>query len=107
MAATDHLNPQQFFHGTNVPLKPGDPVGAGGPTADRYNPVYATTLQSDAHLYAHQASIEERGDRGTGQHVYQVAPTGKMLPDPNDAEDTGGSGLQFMSHKPMRVIKEI
>jgi hypothetical protein len=107
MAAEDHLNPQQFYHGTNVPLQPGAMVGSLGPETSRNTPVYATTLADDARRYAHSAAIEERGVGGTEEHTYQVEPTGRMQRDPNDTEDTGGSGLQWMSTKPMRVVKEI
>lgn len=80
MAATDHLNPRQFYHGTAVPLAPGDHVEPGHP------PNYDTTVSEPGHVYFTDSPrhAEHYADHawamnasaGRAPAVYPVEPTG-------------------------------
>lgn len=88
MTATDHLSPQQFFHGTSHEFAPGDMV------QNSRGSVYAANDIGEAAMYGHK--------------VYQVEPTGPMQPDPEYV--TGKAVLPqdtaFMSEAPMRVVRD-
>lgn len=64
MSAQDHLNPQQFYHGTPHEFKPGEMVEPGR----MMDHAYASTSAAVA--------------RGYGNRVYQVEFTGPSEPDP-------------------------
>lgn len=68
MAATDNLNPQQFYRGHGETHKPGDLISPG-----KEGYVYGTTSAATAKTY--------------GPHVYRVEFTGESEPDPEYAVD--------------------
>lgn len=106
MAASDHLSPMQFFHGTSAHFEPGDfltPQGANAygraeETSGR-GFVYFTADKDQARNYAQARA--ENDYQGTGPHVYQVEPMGKYSEDPNDLYDSGRTRAR------LRVIREV
>ncbi len=96
-----------FFHGTKVPLTPGDTLEPGyasnfgsGATA---NYVYLTgTL--DAAIWGAELAL---GD-GAG-HVYRVEPTGPFENDPNltNVRFPGNPTRSYRTQHPLRVLGEV
>lgn len=68
MAASDHLNPQQFFHTTSKVLEPGTKLVPGM----LHNEVFMSKSLDDARGW---------GGAISGGHIYQVQPQGKILRD--------------------------
>lgn len=83
MSADEHLNPQQFFHGTHVRLTPGDFIEPGHGANFDYEPgehegvQSATTNLVHARNYAKTAARINTHDDETG-YVYQVRPVGQV-----------------------------
>lgn len=82
MAASDHLNPRQFFHGTAAPLKAGDTLVPGsqlGGTSSTYGAEHehaqGVHVTDDMHAARHFAEESAMRYGGT-PHVYQVEPHG-------------------------------
>jgi hypothetical protein len=107
MAASDHLSPAQFFHGSDHVFKPGDHImpatelakggdpydhmqnsghGAGDPDA-----TYFTSNLKDAQHF--------------GMHVYPVKPLGPHEEDPDwqDGARLSYGRLQVLPHTPESV----
>jgi hypothetical protein len=97
------LQPLQFFHGTDAPLRKGDHVQSarslGRPANWNYGNndfTYATPSISAAHIYARDiADMHQSSER-----IYQVEPTGNYEPDPDDA----GS---YRSTSPWSVVRRV
>lgn len=111
MAASDHLNPQQFYHGTNARLEPGSYLSARGANSygraesgSRSGYVYATTDLEQAWTYARSRTSAADGQwhEGHAGHVYQVQPTGKVTPDPE-----GYSTADARTRARFRVLKHV
>jgi hypothetical protein len=107
VAAHDHLNPQQFYHGTSVRLrrgahiKPAREVGVASLYSAMGDDVevhtHATTDIGNATDYARTDMVK----RGSGHvHVYQVTPLGETEPDPGDESSV-------RSRSPLRVDAEV
>jgi Rifampin ADP-ribosyl transferase len=103
MAATDHLSPPQFFHGTTSEFKPGDMLSPDGAKAHGH-------FENNSKGYVHFSEYSSggadyaegrAGDYGGTPRVYQVHPTGDYETDPNDM---GGS---HRSKSPLRVVREL
>jgi hypothetical protein len=73
VSASDHLNPQQFYHGTSDKFAPGDELTDG----------YSTTSMQGASYYA-SLKAHDRG-RKFG-HVYAVQPSEDVSPDTSDPD---------------------
>lgn len=101
MAASDHLSPGQFYHGSSHEFKPGDLVTPGHPPrmgagrADRSDHVYAASTPEIASAY--------------GRHTYRVEPSGPVELDPELVSSYGGVPrnpalhTHWRSAAPMRV----
>jgi len=96
MAASDHLSPQQFFHGTIETLKPGDiikPRTEGGSA-------WATTDLNYALGHAHERARTGFGVNPGGEYpvhhgnVYEVEPMDEYKKHPTE-EKTIFVGSQF------------
>lgn len=74
MAAPDHLNPEQFYHGSQHPFNVGDLVEPGHEPNDRFS--------SPDHVYFTNSKKVAAGF-SRGGSVYQVEPTGKHVRDSN------------------------
>lgn len=93
MAASDHLNGQQFYHGSTEkfdgPVLPGTLATKRNPWVLSADPnAYFTNNRDVAEGYA-------RGGDGPG-YVYHVQPRGAYKTDPNE-------GSAFSSRKPLAV----
>jgi hypothetical protein len=110
MAASDHLSPDQFLHGTAARLRRGDLIvpghgdnypGQGEP--DKHEHVYATTSMDDARDHAYNAfhsggvSPLQAEMSGRAMNVYSVDFTGPHEADP-ETPDTSRR-----SRHPLRV----
>ncbi|WP_420100230.1 NAD(+)--rifampin ADP-ribosyltransferase [Corynebacterium sp.] len=121
---TAPLDDGPFFHGTAVPLRPGDLLTAGHPSNYRpdvvMNHVYFTALPDGAGLAAELAvelRVERTGDVAEGDlgeqavvpHVYEVEPTGSFENDPNvtDQKFPGNPTRSFRSAEPVRIVREV
>ncbi len=102
MAASDHLNPVQFYHASPHEFAPGDRVepghatvfgnaSMGGPPAAH---VYVTTSRRNAVQWAR--STETRG------YVYQVGAPVQMEPDPIPT----GRG-EYRTRESLPVIRKV
>jgi hypothetical protein len=93
MSAADHLNPQQFYHGTRYKFTPGTELSTGA--APRGNQGYGATdkvyYTSDRRLAMDYAlnAYGPKGNTDAPARVYQVNPMAGHEPDPN--EDPGTS----------------
>lgn len=79
MSAEDHLSPQQFYHGTNADLKPGEDMVVPG----RKHTYFTTDKDTAAHI---------------GRYVLTVQPTGSYEPD------DGGMRDSFKSTQPLNIL---
>lgn len=105
MAATDHLSPAQFYHGTRHRFAVGDLVepghavntpGAARP--DRTGHVYAASNEGDASFF--------------GTRTYEVEPTGHMEIDPELVSAYGAptrpeQATHWRSKQSMRVTRSL
>lgn len=99
MAASDHLSPGQFYHGTRRPLKPGQLITPGrraNHSASSPRHVYFTENASQAGQWADLA----KGRGGT--RVFQVEPTGDYYKD-HESHLKGS----WRSKSPLRVVGEL
>lgn len=105
MAASDHLNGQQFFHGSLHNFEPGDMIEPGHVAGNDHPPgfeptpskhVYATPSREVAQSYAKRY----QGMDLVHGSVYHVEPTGPVEPD--DMEDNS-----IRSTSPMRVVRKL
>lgn len=125
MAASDHLSPGQFFHGTPHQFKPGDELTREGAFAAKHSESQIKTAKrygiptEEDHLYYGDHSFlisgEAQGysgkDGGSG-HVYAVeplTPAGRKpkshQPDPNYTGE-GMTGAYRTKGK-LRVLHEV
>jgi hypothetical protein len=109
MAATDHLSPEQFFHGTVAELRPGSYIRPaaeiGGrtnfPGYDSAGHAYATPSLHKAGEYAQLAQDwAYNGNRRASRRVYEVEPTGHYEQDPTEP-------LGYQSRSPWRVKRRV
>lgn len=105
VSASDHLNPQQFFHGSSQEFEPGDLVR---PQRDTGAPNWAEQLGHTGPLgphytgeHVHHADTPYEA-RVFGRHVYQVEPLSVVEPDPESA----GQGWT-RNRGPARVVRRI
>ena len=104
MAASDHLQPKQFFHGTSAQFNPGDELtpeganeyGRNWDTASDPDSMYFTSDKSEAHSWGRYAA---RQRPGSDARVYSVAPRGPYSPD-------GGMKDAYATGHALRVIGE-
>jgi hypothetical protein len=121
MSATEHLRPEQFFHGTTRPnlteITPADrhptwmkPVFEN--ETDRGH-AYATTDESNAWHYAqlaHNTAVHRsRGGPFPVPRVYQVEPMGEHETDPEYDGDRhrGNFSTDRRSRHGWRVVREM
>lgn len=110
MAASDHLNGQQFFHGTYKDLRSGSLVRPASTMGRSVNfpgesdPDYAhaTTSASHAGTYAEKAVdwAYNRGESGT-RRVYEVQPPSHIEEDPKDPH------ASYRSQSPWKVVRRV
>lgn len=88
MSADEHLNPQQFFHGTRHTFTPGQELTPEGAAKSRNyglqsskGHVYMTSDVTRAHGFA---ANSETGDVHDRPHVYEVSSVGGHEEDPYD-----------------------
>jgi hypothetical protein len=88
MSASDHLNPRQFYHGSQAELEPGvdtiDPEEGHAYFTDHYG-----TAREYASLYK---------DRGAPAFVYTVKPTGRYSRDTKSARS-------YRSRSPLEIVQ--
>lgn len=80
MSASDHLSPQQFFHGTNAKLEPGKDMVIPG----RKHTYFTTDKDVASKL---------------GKYVLTVQPTGSYEPD------DGGMRDSYKSTQPLTILR--
>lgn len=105
MSAQDNLQPRQFFHGTNAPLREGDMIVPGMPKAHSASTgehVYFGNL--DTALFAGDGAVKNRGG---DLHLYQVEPTGRYEPDPDSPASRWGENAAYRTASPLRVTREM
>jgi hypothetical protein len=118
VAASDHLSPGQFIHGTKHKFNEGDVLSVEGANVAKYGQEgYQQRLArgwQDKHIYYADHSL--MGDvsgmyAGEGGHMYAVQPetkTGKPVtknsPDPNYRNYGGGA---YRTTGNLRVLHEI
>jgi hypothetical protein len=103
MSAQDNLNPQQFYHGTNAQLRPGDAL----------KPNHRQHLEDSAegHIYftdeartARMFALNAAAKFGGSARVYTVQPQGDYEPDPEfDSEIRKNWGNGYRSPNPVAV----
>ena len=96
-----------FFHGTNVPLQPGDRLTAR--PEDRAPNYAAPGVEGWAYMstgdhMAERFAVSVAGRQGGEPHLYEVRPVGEVVPDPEQA--TGWSQDQWMARE-MEVVREL
>lgn len=101
MAASDNLQPQQFYHGTTARLNVGDsitPPSARGTTGrltgEPSQHTFFTSSAYQAETYAQTGTRASSSD----QYVYRVQPTGSYGKDVNHPGQPS-----FMSQSPLTV----
>lgn len=101
------LNNQQFFHGTKVDLKIGDPIIAGFNSnygkQNKAKYVYFASTMEAAIWGAELALGEGRG------RIYIVQPTGTFEDDPNltDKKFPGNPTKSYRTQDPILIIGEV
>lgn len=108
MTASEHLNPQQFFHGTSAEFQPGDlvdPKREIGVRRGQKSYAFMTTSQDAARNYGKYKADADyyRGQVNATGHVYAVEPTGPFEKD-DTVDDRFGA---YRSLHPLRVVREI
>lgn len=104
MAASDHLSPGQFYHGSNHEFAPDDLVepghspNIGAGRADRSDHVYVASTPEHASAY--------------GKHTYRVEPTGSVDIDPELVATFGMPSrpelaTHWRSSSPMRIVGRV
>lgn len=99
-----NLSGPQFFHGTNVDLRPRSlirPASQTGHQREYYgygneDYAFATTRMTTASVYARDRTAA----RGGTERVYQVEPTGEHEEDPKQQ-------YGYRSRSPYRVIRRV
>jgi len=113
MAATDHLQPNQFFHGSPEHFEPGDTIlptqhtgkapTRGDSAADK---VYVTPHQFVAAQYTWKydtkGALADDPSGPPSGHIYEVEPAGRLLHDKNAPM----RGLSYTA-KQARVIRRV
>lgn len=114
MAASDHLNQRQFFHGSPEHFEPGDTIKPGGVVGKRTRgdsdplKVYVTPHQFVAAQYTY--AFDKHGNVAEGQderphgHIYEVQPAGRLLNDKNAPRHM--SGLSYTARE-AKVIRRV
>ena len=104
MAASDHLQPQQFYHGTDAELQPGDMITspssrrvAGRHATRRGDFSFFTTDALNARTYAPRTFGYDDAP-GRTKYVYTVEPTGSYN---RDTKHYGAPN--YKSRHPLRV----
>ena len=96
MSASDHLSPQQFFHGSHKKFKPGDvllPPSRTGEEARSHPDIDPSEFNNREHVYmtdSPESAASYASDKG-GTHVYEVEPHKDVHEDPESAV-TGETG---------------
>lgn len=108
MSAQDHLQPQQFYHGSAHKFEPGDLVDPDRPSHYQPHPeghAYFTTNAERARGYANRALAREPYEAGKDARVYQVEPTGPHF----RLDPRGAAPMQDDWHSvhPLRVVREV
>jgi len=108
MSARENLNPQQFFHGTQEEVSPGDvikPAVAAGkdinfPGLSSPEHAYATKSKRDAKFYG------SHGGSYPDTNVYKVAPVNPadVEPDPNEYAANPRMHKDFRSKSGFKVV---
>lgn len=109
MAASDHLQERQFFHGTTAKLQPGDMIEPGRPKN------FAGSLDGKVYFTPHVESARDYAFALGGfsdppsEHTYRVEPTGPHELDPEGIGSFVRPSLQGsrMSGHPLRVVGEV
>jgi hypothetical protein len=116
MAASDHLQQRQFFHGSPQHFEPGEVIKPGhAPTRGdtEAGKVYVTPHQFVAAQYTwafdHQGKLapgqdERQGGTGPAGHIYEVEPVGRLLKDKNAPRHM--SGLAYTARE-AKVIRKV
>lgn len=109
MSAQDHLQPQQFYHGTAYPFKPGDVIegdhGSGNFYDTASSHAYFTTSHREASRYADNSTVD--GIRMKSR-VFTVEPVGTPERDPEQAHPVFGTGQEDSYRAPRaRVLSEV
>lgn len=113
MTASDHLNGQQFYHGTVHAFEPGEvltPAGAEAAGRNEHNDepgyhdhVFFTPSKKDASMYAWGRAFNQPPERQSPVgRVYAVKPMGDYERDPG-AHNKGG----MRTREGMQVVKEV
>jgi hypothetical protein len=104
MTDTDDLSLQQFFHGTRADLKPGDLIEPGNSSnfGNRNKSTYVyLTSNLDTAVWGAELAVGEGSCR-----IYTVAPTGRIIEDPNLIREGANPAQSYRSREPLRVTGE-
>ena len=108
------LNPEQFYHGTNIELEPGsqltpeegarrEPGVALALGAEGGKHTYFTSDYGHAEMYAGVRAQT----RGGSPRIYSVRPTGEYEPNPPDEKwREGKPPMSFRTTEPQEVLGE-
>lgn len=108
MAADEHLNQTQFFHGTRKEFNPGDKIEPGHEPNSKHSEggAYFTGNAEDALWFAQRAKSTGQ----SGLSLYEVKPTGDYGEDPelsrmSKRERAHHSG--YVSDHPLEVVRKL
>jgi len=119
MAAADHLNSRQFFHGSPEHFEPGDKIVPGSTIGKQTRgdteagKVYVTPHQFVAAQYTwafdRQGKLaagqdEREGGTGPAGHVYEVRPVGRLLKDKNAPRHMAGLSYSAREAEVLRKV---
>lgn len=98
MTASDHLNGQQFYHGSRSKIEPGESI-----RSDWRSPAPAGTILPDNFFTTDRSEAEKyttSATHGRTGAVHVVEPTGPYEPDETRPNS-------FLSQHPLRVVKRL
>lgn len=106
MAARDHLNPVQFYHGSSQLFEPGDVIEPGHEPQNSMRPrhhVFLSSTQRNARLWGARVGED---DELHGGHVYEVSMPPEYEPD-ETGNRTTGTKANYKTRHPVTVVRKL
>lgn len=94
MTASDHLSPDQFFHGSPKVFGPGDVIESGH---------VLSTTKRNAKLWG---STPDKHDVSRGGHVYEVSRPSSFEPD-EAGNGVTGTKANYKTREPVTVVRKV
>jgi rifampin ADP-ribosylating transferase len=107
MSASDHLSPQQFYHGTPQRFQPGDVIAPGHEphSGIRTEHVFLSTSKRNAKGWG-ASDDPATGEWARWGHVYEVTTPTSYEPD-HAGNAVTGTRANYKTREPVTVVRKV